>query len=241
MRTRLTVIAIALSAPLTLGAQPTVTQASRSRDAVAVDPAHHQVLFENEHVRVIRGMVNPGDRSPMHTHPATLIVSLGTSRSRATMGDGTTGIFDFTPGQVLWMDGAEHAWQMLAGQGHLVGIEVKAAARMAPPAAVTLPATDAVQVDPIVHLVVLENAYVRVIEGLSGTGRKSPMHTHSRGGVLISLGRARLNMTGPDGTSAIVDLHPGQVTWLEPGAHSWEIVSGVSNVIVVEAKSATAK
>lgn len=236
------VLGALLAAPFILVAQPTATQAGRARDAVVVDPSHHQVVLENDHVRVIRALVAPGARSAMHSHPPLVVVSLGTSRGRATDGKGVTSILDFQPGQIFWSDGLEHSWQMLAGQAHVVGVEIKAAARGVAPAAVTLPATDAVKVDPVVHQVVIDNPYVRVLEGLSGTGRRSPMHSHSYGITLISLGRARMSLTMPDGNSAILDLHPGQVLWIDPGAqHSWEVISGVSNVVAVEVKSATAK
>lgn len=241
MRSCLIPAALALTLASTAFAQPTATQASRSRDAVAVDPTHHQVLFENEHVRVLRALAGNGDRSAMHTHPPTLIVSLGTSRARLTNGDGTTGIADFTPGQVLWIDGAEHSWQVLAGMGHLIGVEVKAAARGARPAPFTLPATDAVTADPVHHQVLLDTAYVRVLEALAGTGRRSPMHTHSFGVVLISLGRSRVNLTLADGSNATGDLHPGQVLWLDPSSHAWEVVAGMTNAIAVEVKTVRAR
>ncbi len=37
-------------------------------DAVAAAPAHHVVLLENEHVRVLEARVEPGDTVPLHTH-----------------------------------------------------------------------------------------------------------------------------------------------------------------------------
>ena len=39
-----------------------------SLDAVVSAPAHHRVLFENEHVRVLDTRVPPGERVPLHTH-----------------------------------------------------------------------------------------------------------------------------------------------------------------------------
>jgi quercetin dioxygenase-like cupin family protein len=239
MRKCLTVAALILATPLTVDAQQ-ATQAGRARDAAIVDPTHHQVVLENEHVRVIRALVSPGARSPMHTHPTSVLVSLGTSRSRVTNPDGSTVMFDLLPGQVIFGESTEHSWQMLAGQLHVVGVEIKAAARGAQPAALTLPASDAVQVDPVGHQVVIDNPYVRVLEGLSGTGRRSPTHTHSYALTIISIGRGRLNLT-MGGNSMIVDLHPGQVMWLPPGEHSWEVVSGVSNLIAIEVKSAAAR
>ncbi len=214
--------------------------AQESRDAVALDPTHHNVLFENDHVRVFRALASPGDRSPMHTHPPFVFIGLGTGRLRLAPAGASPLIFDVLPEQVLWMENAEHSWEMIAGQLHVVAVEIKAAARGTPPAAITLPATDAATVDPAVHRVIFENEYVRVLEGLAGAGYRSPMHTHSYGLAIVSLGRPRLRVTSGDGSSMMIDLHPGEALWLDPGSHSWEIVAGQHRVIAVEVKSATA-
>ncbi|MGI9141439.1 MAG: hypothetical protein ACR2GJ_10055 [Gemmatimonadaceae bacterium] len=210
--------------------------AQTSRDAVSVDPEHHQVVLENDYVRVLRGLAAPGDRSVTHTHPALVIVSLGTARSRQNF-TGAPGpqIMDFTPGQVIFSPAVEHSWELLSGQSHVVAVELK---RPAPASTSPLPTTDAVTVDPAAHVPVLENEHVRVFSAYARGGARSPMHTHSRGFVLISAGRARVRLTGQDGTTAILDFHPGQVVWLDPTAHSWEILSGALEVTAVEVKAA---
>lgn len=218
-------------------ATPAMASAQGSPDAVAIDPTHHHVLFENDHVRVFRALASPGDRSPSHTHPPFVFVGLGTARLRMATPAATNVIFDIHPEQVLWVENAEHSWEMIAGQAHVVGVEVKAARQPAPPPVTTLPATDAATVDPSAHKVVLENNYVRVLEVLAGGGARSPMHSHSRGLVIISLGRMRARMTPSGGASQIFDLHPGEVMWLEPGSHSWEIVAGENRLVAVEVKS----
>jgi quercetin dioxygenase-like cupin family protein len=217
-----------------------VALAQRAPDAVAVDPTHHNVVFENDHVRVFRAMGAPGARSPMHSHPPFVFVGLETTRLRLTPAGASPMIFDIHPEQVLWMVDAEHSWEMVAGHAHVIGVEIKAAARGTPPRAITLPATDAATVDPTLHQIILENEYVRVIEALASPGYRSPMHSHSYGLAVISLGRPRLRITLPDGNSMITDLHPGQVLWLDAGSHSWEVLAGQHRVIAVEVKSATA-
>lgn len=206
-------------------------------DAVAIDPTHHHVLFENDHVRVFRALVSPGAQSPMHTHPRRVLVSLSNARLRFTLPDGTKPIFDLQPGQVLWMESDQHAWETVSGQAHVIGVEVKAAMRGAPPA-FPLPATDAVAADPAAHQIAFENEHVRVLSGLAGTGYRSPMHSHSGEFVLIAAGRARLRLT-PQGAPApvIIDLYPGQVLWLERQTHAWEILAGQHNAFAVELKS----
>jgi quercetin dioxygenase-like cupin family protein len=100
-------------------------QAQGVGDAVAVDPTHHHVILENDRVRVFEAFASPGAKSPMHTHPPFVLVSLGKARMRMTMANGEKVIFDLNPGQVLWMENAEHSWEVLAGQPHVIAVEVK--------------------------------------------------------------------------------------------------------------------
>jgi quercetin dioxygenase-like cupin family protein len=105
-----------------------VAARAESPDSVVADPDVHQVLLENDHVRVLRALASPGHKSAMHSHPPTLLVSLGTARIRLTLPDGTQQFFDISPGQVLWFgDGAEHSWELVAGEINAVAVEVKAA------------------------------------------------------------------------------------------------------------------
>lgn len=96
-------------------------------DATVADPDVHQVVLENEHVRVLQALASAGARSPMHSHPPLLVVSLGTARVRFTYPDGKKEIRDLRPGTVLWIDGVEHSWELLAGEINVVAVEVKSA------------------------------------------------------------------------------------------------------------------
>lgn len=209
-------------------------------DAVAVDPSHHNVILENEHVRVFEAMAAPGARSPMHSHPPFVFVGLDRARLRMGLPDGSNAIFDIHPGQVLWMENAQHSWEIVAGKAHVIAVEVKKAARGGAPAPVVRPATDAVTVDPAHHHVILENDHVRVFEVLASPGDRSPMHTHVPLAI-ISFETARARLTLPDGSTQLLDLHPGQVFWLENAVHSWELLSGQLRLTVVEPKVAAAK
>ena len=101
--------------------------AQTAPDSTVVDPDVHQVILENEHVRVLSALAPAGWKSPMHSHPPLLVVSLGTARVRFTYPDGKKQIFDLRPGTVFWIDGVEHAWELLAGEVNVVGVEVKSA------------------------------------------------------------------------------------------------------------------
>jgi hypothetical protein len=228
----------AVALALTLGSVP--VHAQKAKDAVIVDPKVHNVLFENEHVRVFEARASYPTASPMHSHPPFVFIGADQARVKMRLPDGKSVMFDIHPGLVAWIgEGNEHSWEMISGRVRVIAVEVKSALR--PPTGALPPvirkANDAVSVDPEVHHVILENDHVRVFDARAVKGRKSPMHSHTPF-VFVSLGTARFNLTLPDGKTAIFDTYPGQAIWMEDAQHSWEILSGDAHVIAVEVKSA---
>jgi hypothetical protein len=221
-------------------AAPIGSSAQASNDAVSVDPDVHKVILENDFVRVFDARASKGAKSPLHTHPPMVLVSLGKSRFRMTLADGKTSIFDLNPGQALWVEGAHHSWELLAGELHAIGIEVKSAKEGRVPPAPSRKANDAAAADPEAHHVLFENPHVRVFEGRTSAGRKSPMHSHIPS-LYVSLDWMRLRLTLPDGNTVIHDFSPAQVLWFENGGeHAWEALAGGGRVIAVEVKAAAA-
>ncbi len=110
-----------------LGVGLATAVAQKSKDSTVVDPDVHQVVFENDHVRVLEARAAHGAKSPMHSHPPLLLVSIGSARIKFTSPEGTKQILDLRPGMVVWLDGVEHSWELLAGEIHVVGVEVKSA------------------------------------------------------------------------------------------------------------------
>jgi hypothetical protein len=223
-----------------LTAFPAVSTAQES-DAVAVDPVIHRVVLENDYIRVFDARASRGAKSPMHTHPPMVLTSLDSTRFRMTLPDGKTPILDLNPGQVAWVEGAHHSWELLAGELHAIGVEIKSAKEGVVPPAPQRKADDAVAVDPEAHHLLFENPHVRVFEGRTSIGRRSPMHSHPPI-LLVSIEWIRLKLTLPDGKTVIHDFSPGQVLWLENGGeHSWEAIAGSGRVIVIEVKAAIPK
>ena len=105
--------------------------AQKAGDGVVVDPDVHQVVLENEHVRVLEARAPHGRKSPMHSHPSLVLVSVGTARAKLTLPDGKTSVLDLRPGQVMWLESPEHSWELLAGELHVVAVEVKSASKKA--------------------------------------------------------------------------------------------------------------
>ena len=216
-----------------------VGQTLPPNDAVSVDPDVHRLILENEYIRVFDARASKGTKSPMHSHPPFVLVSLDSTRFRMTLPDGKTSLLDLNPGLVRWVEGAQHSWELLAGELRVIGVEIKSAQKQgAPPAAPVRLANDAGAADPDAHHVLFENPHVRVFEGRTSIGRKSPMHNHPPT-VLVSLDWIRLKLTQPDGKTAIHDFSPNQVLWLGEGAtHSWEAIAGSGRVIAIEVKAA---
>jgi hypothetical protein len=106
----------------------TPASAQKPQHATIVDPDAHQVLFENEHVRVIHARASHGWESAMHSHSPMLVVNLGSGRQKVTWADETTQIVDLNPGAVVWQEDAfDHAWELLAGEVNVILVEVKSA------------------------------------------------------------------------------------------------------------------
>lgn len=102
--------------------------AQKPKDSTIVDPDVHKVVFENDHVRVIDARAAHGWKSAMHSHAPMLVINLGSGRQKVTSPDGKTQIVDLNPGAVVWVDDAfDHAWELLAGEVHVLLVEVKSA------------------------------------------------------------------------------------------------------------------
>ena len=80
-------------------------------DGVIADPGHHEVLFENSEVRVVRTIVPAGETTPVHTHPksVTYVVSgidlVRRDESGNVMLDTRNEDVTFSVPSVRWSDG----------------------------------------------------------------------------------------------------------------------------------------
>lgn len=88
---------------LALSAAPGLAQ-----DAVTADPAHYKVVLENDQVRVLRVAYGPGEKSVMHSHPATVAVFQTEGKARFTLPDGKTLDVQVKAGEVIWHDEETH-------------------------------------------------------------------------------------------------------------------------------------
>ena len=76
-----------LKVALALAALPL---AAAAQDVVKVDAAKYKVLIDNPSVRVLKVAVSPGAKTPMHSHPDAMLVSLQDSKAQFTLPDSKT-------------------------------------------------------------------------------------------------------------------------------------------------------
>ena len=77
-------------------------------DPVKLDPEHHPVPLENARVRVLRTILEPHLKSPMHEHPSYVVVYLTELHTTMTLADGRKVDNPRRPGEIAWRDALKH-------------------------------------------------------------------------------------------------------------------------------------
>ena len=110
-----------LLALVPLAASPALAQ-----DPVEVDSKHYKLVFENEHVRVIRITYGPNEESVMHYHPAGVAVFLVDQKVQFTLPDGETMELENKAGEAIWAEANKHLPKNLTDQPlELILVELK--------------------------------------------------------------------------------------------------------------------
>ena len=93
-------------------------------DPVALDPRYHTVPFENDRVRVLRTVLAPHVKSPLHEHPHYVVVYLTDLHTTMELGDGRVVDNLRRAGEVAWRDAMQHATENV-GDRTAVEIQVE--------------------------------------------------------------------------------------------------------------------
>ena len=83
-------------------------------DPVTLDPQYHTVPFENDRVRVLRTVLAPHVKSPLHEHPHYVVVYLTELHTTMQLGDGRVVDNPRRAGEVAWRDAMRHATENIA-------------------------------------------------------------------------------------------------------------------------------
>jgi beta-alanine degradation protein BauB len=83
------------------------------QDVMTYHVKHISVLAEDRDVRVLRYSPKKGDRTPMHSHPASVLYVVKGGRIKTTLPDGTATISTLKTGAALLRTPVTHADEAL--------------------------------------------------------------------------------------------------------------------------------
>jgi beta-alanine degradation protein BauB len=102
-----------------------VTRAS-AQDAAAVTPQVVKVKLDNDRVRVLEAISNPGDKEDWHSHPATIVYVVAGGKLRISTRDGKSNDVEFKTGDTLYRPPVTHsALNIGTTQLHVIIVELK--------------------------------------------------------------------------------------------------------------------
>ncbi len=84
-----------------------------AQDAMGFGLKHLKVLNEDDKVRVLEYSPGIGDKTPMHSHPATVVYVIEGGRVRYTMPDGSVSVVELKTGAALMRPPVTHADEAL--------------------------------------------------------------------------------------------------------------------------------
>jgi hypothetical protein len=98
-------------------------EATMSKDPVITNPELYRVILENERVRVLEYLDQPGDRT--QPHPDTVMITLSAFQRRLSAGGREVDV-DLPAHQARWVSAQEHAGRNIGDTPtHSIFIELK--------------------------------------------------------------------------------------------------------------------
>jgi quercetin dioxygenase-like cupin family protein len=79
-----------------------------AQDPAVVNAKTITVKLENDRVRVLEAVLQPGDKEQLHSHPANVYYVVEGGKMRSHMADGKVTEAELTPGQVVYRDPLTH-------------------------------------------------------------------------------------------------------------------------------------
>lgn len=112
---------------LTIGAVLMLTAAlSGAQDPAVVNPKTVRVKLENDRVRVLEAVLQPGDKELLHSHPPSVIYVIDGGKTRNHTPDGKSSELELKSEEALYRDAFTH-WAENTGDTtiHLIVVELK--------------------------------------------------------------------------------------------------------------------
>ena len=84
-----------------------------AQDVMRYHVNHITLLAEDGKTRVLRYAAHKGDKTPMHSHPSSVVYVVKGGRVKLTLPDGSSSISTYKPGQTLLRPPVTHADEAL--------------------------------------------------------------------------------------------------------------------------------
>ncbi len=199
-----------------------------AQDPVKVDPEHYKVVLDNPKVRILKIDYPVGGKSPMHSHPDSIVIPLASSKARFTMPDGKSEENDLASESALYIPAGSHS-STNAGGGPVdaILVEFKATA----PGKATVPTSR----QGLSMKMLAEGAHAVAYRTTADATFQEPAgSTHDYDQVVIALSAAQMSLS-IDGKPARTTFARGDVEFIGRGvAHESKNTGGkpVDYVIV---------
>jgi beta-alanine degradation protein BauB len=94
-------------------------------DPTGTDPDKYKVVFENQRVRVLEYLDEPGAKTSPHDHPDSVMITLSGFDRRLTLGDQSRDV-TLTPHEIRWLDAQTHSGENVGSTPtHAIFVELK--------------------------------------------------------------------------------------------------------------------
>lgn len=197
--------------------------------------AQHQVVIQNDFVRVLDVTDSGNAKSAPHQHAMNrVMIYLTTGKQQLEYASGEKRLIEFKAGDALWSPASGvHTSQNMGPVFRVIEVELN---NKPGPAAAPLQ-LDPVKVAPENYKVVIDEPQVRVIRARMGPRQQVPMHEHPGNRVTVFVTDAHLRVTDSAGGASELKAESGTVRWAGAGRHREENLSDKPfEVIAVELK-----
>ena len=203
-------------------------------DPTVVDPDHYEVEFENDRVRVLRTIYEPGEESVMHYHPDHVAVVLTDGHWEFELPDGSMEPVHMTAGSHMFVPAGEHRPRNIGEESsEAIVVELKEGTGSE---AVEAQGPDAIEVDADHYEAEFENDRVRIVRINYGPGEESVMHYHPDH-FAVFLTDHHVQFLFPDGSTEEVHAGAGEHIFAPGGQHlPKNIGEEPFEVVIVELK-----
>ena len=79
-----------------------------AQDVAVVNPKTTKVTLDNDRVRVIEAVLQPGQKEQMHSHPASVVYVIDGGKVRNHAADGSTKEIEYKPGDTFYRQPLTH-------------------------------------------------------------------------------------------------------------------------------------